>query len=122
MFLTVNIPKLPSPFSVIVPPVLLLATIIFNPNLSLEPLALGFSGRNWIPALSGAFKVISPLLIISVLVLFVDESKLLNPKATWFFTPDPLFPIIFPALVTIIFATVFMLLYLLSVFTPAPGL
>ena len=119
MFLTVNIPKLPLPFSVIVPPVLLLATIIFKPLLSeVFPSADGFSGLNWIPALSSAFNLMVPSLIISVLVLFVEASKLLNPKATWFFTPGPAFPIIIPALVTTIFATVSIFLYLLSVFTP----
>ena len=84
---------------------------MFNPNFSLFPEALGFSGLNCIPALSGAFNVIVPWvsLIISFLVLLVELSKLLNPNATWFFivlapVPPP-FPFIVPAFITFILAT-----------------
>ena len=90
-----------------------------RPLLSFES-EFGFSGRSWIPALFGAFKVTFPTLIISVLLLLADASKLLNPKATWFSTLAPEFPIIVPALVTFILATTPILLYFESVFTPPP--
>ena len=89
---------------------------MFNPLLGPLLFDHGSSGRSWIPALSGAPKVIVPfpLFIISVLVLFEEASKLLKPKATWFFIPKPPFPFIVPSLITFIFAT-----FLIS-FIPGP--
>ena len=61
----------------------------------------GSSGFNWIPALDGAFNVISPLFTILVIVVLLEPSALLNPKAICSLLavlPYFAFPIIFPEL------------------------